>query len=82
MIWTHGLDESQKFIPYLNSIYPKIKFTHEHSMNSIDFLDTTVKIDSDRKLYTTLFEKPTDTHLYLHHTSAHNKPCHTKGPFG
>ena len=82
MIWTHGLDELQKFITYLNSIHPKIKFTHEHSEHSIDFLDTTVKIDSARKLYTTLFEKPTDTHLYLHHTSAHHRPCHTKGPFG
>ena len=82
MIWTHGLDELHQFISYLNSIHPKIKFTHEHSLNSIDFLDTTVKIDSDRMLYTTLFEKPTDTHLYLHHTSAHNRPCHTKGPFG
>ena len=82
MIWTHGMDELQKFIPYLNNIHPKIKFTHESSETSITFLDTTVKIDSDRKLYTTLFEKPTDTHLYLHHTSAHNKPCHTKGHFG
>ena len=82
MIWTHGLDELHKFISYLNSIHPKIKFTHEHSLNSIDFLDTTVKIDSDRMLHTTLFEKPTDTHLYLHHTSAHNRPCHTTGPFG
>ena len=52
------------------------------SEHSIDFLDTTVKIDSARKLYTTLFEKPTGTHLYLHHTSAHHRPCHTKGPFG
>ena len=82
MIWTHGLDELQNFIKYLNEIRPKIKFTHEQSEQSIDFLDTTVKIDSDRQLYTTLFEKPTDTHLYLHHTSAHHKPCHTKGPYG
>ena len=41
-----------------------------------------MKTDNDRKLYTTLFEKPTDTHLYLHHTSAANKLFHTKGPFG
>ena len=41
-----------------------------------------MKIDTNRMLYTTLFEKPTDTHLYLHHTSAHHGPCHTKGPFG
>ena len=82
MIWTHGLDELQKFIKYLNEIHPKIKFTHEQSEQSIDFLDTTVKIDSNRQLYTTLFERPTDTHLYLHHTSVHHKPCHTKGPYG
>ena len=81
MIWTHGLDELQKF-KYLNEIHPKIKFTHEQCEQSIDFLDTTVKIDSNRQLYTTLFEKPTDTHLYLHHISAHHKPCHTKGPYG
>ena len=67
MIWIHGLDELQKCIKYLNAIHPKIKFTYEHSEKSIDFLDTTVKIDSDRQLYTTLFDKLTDTHLYLHH---------------
>ena len=82
MIWTHGEDELNKFITYLNSIHEKIKFTHEHSTESINFLDTTVKIDSDRKLYTTLYEKPTDTHLYLHYSSAHHKLCHTKGPYG
>ena len=46
------------------------------------FLDTTVKIDSSRHLYTTLYEKPTDTHLYLHYTFAHHRPCHTKGLYG
>ena len=76
------MDELQKLLSYLNSIHPKIKFTHENSETSINFAYTTVKIDNDRKLYTILFEKPTDTDLYLYHTSAHNKPCHTKGPFG
>ena len=33
--------------------------------------------------YTTLYEKPTDTHLiYLHYTSSHHAPCKTKGPYG
>ena len=72
MLRTHGLD----------NIHDKIKFTHESSAESINFLDITVKIDKDRSLHTTLYEKPTDTHLYLHYTSAHHKPCHTKGPFG
>ena len=52
------------------------------SDSQIAFLDTTVKIDSDNSLYTTLYEKPTDTHLYLHYTSAHHAPSKTKGPYG
>ena len=82
MVWTHGETKLQKFITYLNDIHPSIKFTHEASKTSVNFLDTTVKIDTDNTLYTTLYEKPTDTHLYLHHSSAHHKPCLTKAPYG
>ena len=81
-IWPHGRDELDNFITYLNSIHEKIKFTSEVSENDINFLDTKVIIDEHRKLYTTLYEKPTDTHLYLHYDSAHHGPCHTKGPYG
>ena len=31
---------------------------------------------------TTLYKKPTDTHLYLHYTSSHHSPSKTKGPYG
>ena len=82
MIWTHGEDNLNKFITYLNQLHPTIKFTHEVSNSSINFLDTTVKINEERILYTTLYEKPTDTHLYLHYTSSHHAPCKTKGPYG
>ena len=82
MIWTHGEDKLDEFITYLNSIHPTIKFTHESSITQINFLDTTVKINDSRNLYTTLYEKPTDTHLYLHYTSAHHAPSKTKGPYG
>ena len=70
MIWTHGEDKLQEFITYLNSIHPTIKFTHEFSYTHISFLDTTVKINEKRELYT-LYGKPTDTHLYLHYSSTH-----------
>ena len=82
MIWTHGEDRLNEFIQYLNGIHPTIKFTHELSHSQIDFLDRTVKINDSRQLYTTLYEKPTDTHLYLHYTSSHHNPCKTKGPYG
>ncbi len=81
MIWTNGLDELKKFIEYLNSVHPTIKFTTEWSETDINFLDTSVKVSKDRKLYTTLYKKPTDTHTYLHYQSAH--PTHQKksGPY-
>ena len=82
MIWTHGQDQLDHFINYLNNIHPTIKFTSEASHTSINFLGTTVKIDETRHIYTTLYEKPTDTHLYLHCTSSHHEPCKTKGPCG
>ena len=82
MIWTHGRSKLDKFIEYLNQIHFKIKFTSEVSTNSGKFLDTTVKIDTNQTLYTTLYDKPTDTHLCLHYESAHHSPCHTKGLYG
>ena len=82
MIWTHGEDKLNEFIQYLNSIHPTIKLTHELSHSQIDFLDTTFKVNDSQQLYTTLYEKPTDTHLYLHYTFSHHNPCKTKGPYG
>ena len=82
MVWTHGGEQLNKFVQYLNNIHPTIKFTYECSKEEIDFLDTTVKILPDRSLYTTLYNKPTDTHLYLHYHSAHPHSVTTNGPFG
>ncbi len=72
MIWTHGVEELKKFVEHLNSVHSTIKFTAEWFETEINFLDTTVS--KDRKLYTTLYTKPTDTHTYLHFQSAH--PIH------
>ena len=80
--WTHGEESLKKFIDYLNSLHDTIKFTHEMSYSQIDFLDTTVKFGQDRGLITTLFNKHTDTHLYLEYSSAHPQSVLTKGPFG
>ena len=82
MVWTHGEDSLNKFIEYLNSLHETIKFTHEVSYTQIDFLDTTVKFGQNRELITTLYNKPTDTHLYLEHSSAHPNSILTKGPYG
>ena len=80
--WPHGRKELVNFIKYLNDIHEKMKFTSEVSSSSINFLDTTIKVDTDNNLYTTLYEKPTDTHLYFHYDSALHGLRHTKGPHG
>ena len=82
MIWTHGEQSLKQFIDHLNSLHETIKFTHEMSYTQIDFLDTTVKFGPDRELITTLYNKPTDSHLYLEHSSAHVQSVLTKGPYG
>ena len=82
MVWTHGEIQLQKFVEYLNSIHDTIKFKHEASTTEVNFLDTTIKIQTNRELYTTLFTKPTDTHLYLHYNCAHPHSVTAKGPYG
>ncbi len=37
----------------------------------MDFLDNTVKVDTDHSVHTTLYTKTTDTHTNLHYTSTH-----------
>ena len=82
MVWTHGEESLNHFIEYLNSLHESIKFTHEFSYSEINFLDTTVKFNEHRELITTLYNKPTDTHLYLEYSSAHPSTVLEKGPFG
>ena len=57
LIWTHGEDSFKDFVNYLNSLHNTIKFTSETSTTSVNFLDTTVKLDQDRKIITILYNK-------------------------
>jgi hypothetical protein len=75
-VWTHGKEEFDKFVDYLNSKHDTIKWTTEYAGDKINFLDTWVHIKDDGSLYTSLFTKPTDTHDYLHFSSSH--PSHMK----
>lgn len=53
-----------------------LKFTHEYSNSSVNFLDVTISLDKDNNLCTTIFSKPMSRHLYLHSHSNH--PTHLK----
>ena len=51
----------------------KIKFETNYSRESVNFLDVTVDL-SDGKIKTSVYSKPTDSHLYLNRKSFH--PTH------
>ena len=76
LIWSGDYDSLTTFIGYLNGVVPSIKFTHEISFHSVNFLDTKVLKDARGNITTDVYQKPTDTHPYLHWTSAH--PPHLK----
>jgi hypothetical protein len=81
LIWEHSREELDKFLDHLNTCHPTIKFTHEISPTSVNFLDTTVHLKPDGTVYTDLYCKPTDSHNYLHFRSAHPKHCKTSLPY-
>ena len=76
LIWKGDKDSLIDFLDYLNNVVPSIKFTHEISTDSVNFLDATVLKDEQGYINTDVYQKPTDTHPYLHWTSAH--PPHLK----
>ena len=47
LVWEHGEEGFLKFMEYLNSVHPNIKFTYKYSYDSIEFLDVMVKRDGD-----------------------------------
>ena len=74
-IWTEGENKLESFLQRLNTFHPNLKFTHEKSKTSINFLDVVVRINGD-KFETDLYSKPTDCHQFLEFNSAH--PIHIK----
>jgi peptide-methionine (R)-S-oxide reductase len=73
MVWSHGRTNLDEFLNHLNTCHHSIKFTAEISECTIAFLDTSVKLDTNKKLYTDLYCKPTDAHNYLLFNSSHPK---------
>jgi len=80
LIWEHSRSELDTFLTHLNTCHHSIKFTSEISDAQINFLDTTVKLDANNKLYTDLFCKSTDSHNYLRFDSAHPSHCKNSLP--
>jgi hypothetical protein len=73
-LWTHGIDELNKFITYLNNCHSSIKFEVNYSHEKVCFLDTVTFI-TNNTIHTTIYTKPTDKKQYLFFNSSH--PKHT-----
>ena len=77
IIWTGERDQFLHFMNFCNSFAAtqgyrsNIQFTFSPPSTSVDFLDTTVSLNNDGTLSTTLFTKPCASHQYLHRSSYH-----------
>ena len=80
-IWKRYVDETftilersnvDSFLHHLNSEQPTIRFTLETEKESkIAFLDTSVSIEPEGRLTTSVYRKPTHTDQYLAYDSHH-----------
>ena len=76
LIWKGTRQDLEAFIEEINSVHNTIKFDVNFSKTCVNFLDTTVAITTNHTIKTTLYQKPTDRHNFLHHKSYH--PSSTK----
>ena len=74
MVWTDTTDKLNSFRD-LNGFHPNLRFTHQQSQHSIDFLDLTIykgtQFNTCNILDTKTYQKPLNLYQYLHYTSAH-----------
>ena len=60
-IWTASEKEFDEFLNRLNSFHPSLRFTHERSSESLNFLDVTVK-NQQGEIVTDLYRTSTNGH--------------------
>ena len=75
-IWNESEVELEGFLQCLNAFHPNLKFTHEKSKVSTNFLDVAASIINGEEFETALYCKLTVCHQFLEFNSAyhiHNK---------
>ncbi|CAJ0918735.1 unnamed protein product [Ranitomeya imitator] len=70
-IWEEPIESLLQFDSYINNIWPKLKFSLQHSTERINFLDTMIYKERNGDLSIDLFTKPTDRNSLLHFHSCH-----------
>ena len=72
-LWTGPLEKLELLLMFLNSIDSNLQFTIEVCGNELCFLYLKLTL-KDYKIQTTVYSKPTDSHLYLQADSCHHLP--------
>ena len=80
LLWTHGEGELKKFLNWINSLHPTIKFTANYGERNIPYLDVSVSITAG-KLETDLHVKDTDAGMCLPFSSCHPRHCTRSIPY-
>ena len=71
VMWNGSKERVNNFHQFLSFLDDDLKFTMEIAKGSLCFLNLKIPI-VDYKLFTTVYSKPTDIHLYLQSNSCHN----------
>lgn len=79
-LWQQGLPALHEFTEFINSLYPTIKFESVSSEREFHVLDLTLHLIEDF-IWTDVYSKPTDSHLYLPPSSAHPKHVFNAIPY-
>ena len=66
------MEQLRAFFHDLNTFDPHLQFTMDVGEHGLHFLDLLISIVNNR-METTVYSKPTDTHLYLNANSSHPK---------
>ena len=72
VLWNGSEERLNQFFNFINTLDEYLKFTMEIGGDSLAYLDLLISI-VDHLLYTTVYSKPTDSHLYLQADSCHPK---------
>ena len=72
-LWTGPFQRLELFLMFLNSIESNLQFTIEVGGNELCCLDLKLTL-KENKIHTTVYSKPTDSHLYLQADSSHHLP--------
>ena len=81
ILWTHGKENLELFITWLNEQHSTIKFTANYGTKNIPYLDVALNI-VDGRIETDLYRKPTDCNTILPFNSCHPRHCKRGIPYG